>query len=405
MCTYTEDDFFSEERLMASCYSTIMAKQYGNEKVLSKLIAEACAMAMPKNPKNFSVDNVRVCKILGSSLHASEVIRGVVVERPPSGTVHKVDDAKVALFVESIDSSTTETKGTVLLKNAEELLNYNEGEEKMMERMIQAIAKAGAKVIVSGGKISEVAMHFIEKFGLMAIRITSKFELRRLAKSLGARLNLSLLSVGPDDLGYCKRAFVREVGGSKVIVFEQHDLDSHKSATSSSLATIVLRGSTQNAINDSERAVNDGINIIRAVCKDPRFVPGAGASEVELSLRLNAFADTCSGLEQYAVKKFAESLEVFPRTLAENCGLVATDVLSRLFAAHERGDASAGVEIEGGRAENKVPLLDVLMAKSNALKLAYTTAVTILRVDQIIMSKPAGGPKAPQKQGHWDEED
>jgi T-complex protein 1 subunit theta len=338
----------------------------------------------------------------------SEVVRGVVVERPPSGNVHKVEDAKIALFIESIDSSSTETKGTVLLKSAEELLNYNEGEEKLMERMIETIAKAGARVVVSGGKISEVAMHFIEKFGLMAVRITSKFELRRLAKSVGARLNLSLLNVGPDDLGYCKRVYSREVGGSKVIVFEQHDLDTQKSGSASSLATIVLRGSTQNAISDSERAINDGVNVVRAVCKDPRFVPGAGASEIELSLRLSAFADTCTGLEQYAVKKFAESLEVFPRTLAENCGLVATEVLSRLFAAHERGDSSAGVEIEGssaGSGENKGAIRDVLLTKSNALKLAYTTAVTILRVDQIIMSKPAGGPKPPQKQGHWDDEE
>ena len=32
------------------------------------------------------------------------------------------------------------------------------------------------------------------------------------------------------------------------------------------------------------------------------------------------------------------------------------------------------------------------------------TAITILRIDQIIMSKQAGGPKAPQ-QGGWDNDD
>ena len=400
MSTYTEDDFFSEERLAASCLSTIQAKQFGSEDVLCKLIAEACAISMPKKPSHFSVDNVRIAKIQGSSLSQSKVVRGVIVERPPSGTVHSAKDAKIALFVESVDVSSTETKGTVLLKNADELLNYNDGEEKLMERTIEAISKAGAKVIVSGGKISEMAMHFIEKYGLMAVRINSKFELRRLAKSVGARLNLSMHNIGPDDLGYASNVYAKEIGGAKVIIFEQEQADAMKT-DKGSLSTIILRSSTQNALNDNERAVEDGINVISAVCKDPRFVPGAGASEIELSIRLTAFADTCTGLEQYAVKKFAEALEVFPRTLAENAGLVATEVLSNLYAAHDRGQADAGVTIEGGGSN----VLDLLRTKANALKLAYKTAVTILRVDSIIMAKPAGGPKAPTKQGHWDDED
>jgi T-complex protein 1 subunit theta len=38
------------------------------------------------------------------------------------------------------------------------------------------------------------------------------------------------------------------------------------------------------------------------------------------------------------------------------------------------------------------------------LKLATDTALTVLRVDQIIMSKPAGGPKPPKQQANWDED-
>ena len=37
--------------------------------------------------------------------------------------------------------------------------------------------------------------------------------------------------------------------------------------------------------------------------------------------------------------------------------------------------------------------------------LAVSTAMTILRVNQIIMAKAAGGPKAPsQRGGHWDDD-
>jgi chaperonin GroEL (HSP60 family) len=50
-------------------------------------------------------------------------------------------------------------------------------------------------------------------------------------------------------------------------------------------------------------------------------------------------------------------------------------------------------------------ILDSLAAKSWAIRQATEAAVNILRVDSIIMSKPAGGPKIPQQSGNWDEDD
>ena len=48
---------------------------------------------------------------------------------------------------------------------------------------------------------------------------------------------------------------------------------------------------------------------------------------------------------------------------------------------------------------------DLLLTKEQAYRLAADTAITILRIDQIIMSKQAGGPKAPQGGGNWDDQD
>lgn len=44
--------------------------------------------------------------------------------------------------------------------------------------------------------------------------------------------------------------------------------------------------------------------------KDNRFVPGAGASEIELARKIHAHGEASPGLDQYAIKKFAESFEV-----------------------------------------------------------------------------------------------
>jgi T-complex protein 1 subunit theta len=40
-------------------------------------------------------------------------------------------------------------------------------------------------VVVSGGAIGEMAMHFLEKYNLMAVRVPSKFDLRRFCKATG----------------------------------------------------------------------------------------------------------------------------------------------------------------------------------------------------------------------------
>lgn len=76
------------------------------------------------------------------------------------------------------------------------------------------------------------------------------------------------------------------------------------------------------------------------------MVPGAGASEIELARRISSFADTRPGLDQYAIKRFAYALETFPKTLAENTGVNANEIITKLYASHEEGNQNMGFGIE-----------------------------------------------------------
>ncbi|CAM9650222.1 unnamed protein product [Ectocarpus fasciculatus] len=387
---HTVADVRDPKQLAFAIKTVIGSKQYGFEDSLSPFVAEACLAVMPPAPAKamLAVENVRVCKLLGGSTADSHVVRGMVVQRDSQGLVKRAENAKVAVFACGLEMSSTETKGTVLIRTGEELMSYNKGEEKVVEDAMKSIADAGTKVIVAGGTVSDMCMHFIEKYEMMVIKVLSKWELRRICNAVHATALVRMGAPTPDEMGDCALVEVREVGLRKVTVFSQDDDDSR-------IATIVLRASTQSLLNDLERAVDDSVACVRGLCRDPRFVPGGGATEMELAHQIFKHGESQTGLDQYAIKKFAEALEVVPRILSETSGQDAEKVLATLRTAHANGEAKMGVDVDDDSVADKSGegVVDLMSTKESALRLAVDAAVTVLRVDQIIMSKQAGGPK------------
>jgi T-complex protein 1 subunit theta len=329
-----------QEELSKAIRTVIASKQNGNEEFLAELVSEAVLSVLPNNPANFNVDNIRVVKIMGGSLDQSRVVKGMVFPKEPDGSVKKATKAKVGVYTCPIDVSQTETKGTVLLHNAKEMVDFTQGEESQLETSIKELYDSGLRVVVVGDRVGDLAMHYLNRFGILCIRILSKFELRRVCRVVGATPLARLGAPMPDEMGNIDVVETLEIGGDRVTVFRQEDEVTRT-------ATLVLRGATQNHLDDVERAVDDGVNVVKAISRDPRLVPGAGATETQLVERIQAFGEKTPGLSQYAIKKYAEAFEVVPRTLAESCGLDATEVLSRLYAAHHNSEEwDTGVDVD-----------------------------------------------------------
>ncbi|KAK1071414.1 T-complex protein 1 subunit theta [Friedmanniomyces endolithicus] len=446
-------DIRSQSELAKALRTVIAAKQNGSEQLLADMVAEAVLAVLPKNPYNFNVDNIRVVKIMGGSLEQSKVVRGMVFGREPDGTVKKAVKAKVGVFNCPIDISQTETKGTVLLKSSKELFDFTKGEEHQMENTIKELHDSGMRVVVAGATVGELALHYLNRAGILVIKIMSKFELRRLCRVVGATPLARLGAPMPDEMGNVDIVETLEIGGDRVTVFRQENEQTRT-------ATLVLRGATQNHLDDVERAVDDGVNVVKAITRDSRLVPGAGASEMELIERVSRVADKTAGLAQYAIRKYAEAFEVIPRTLAESAGLDATEVLAKLYTAHQaqpptasssaagaagktgpngsatngaskaqtNGGAEAdddddededdeeeeeidctGVDMEnsdgtGTLDASEEGILDLMLTKQWAIRLATEAARTVLSVDQIIVARQAGGPKPPGPNPNWDED-
>ncbi|KAH8909733.1 T-complex protein 1 [Coniochaeta sp. PMI_546] len=397
------EDIRSQDELSKAIRTVVGSKQNGNEEFLADLVAEAVLAILPKNPANFNVDNIRVVKIMGGSLEQSRVVKGMVFPKEPNGTVKKARKAKVGVFSCPIDISVTETKGTVLLHNAKEMMDFTKGEETQLEAAIKELHDVGIRVVIAGSTVGELAMHYLNRYDILVIKILSKFELRRICRVVGATPLARLGAPMPDEMGSIDFVETQEIGGDRVTVFRQEN-------EATRTATLVLRGATQNHLDDVERAVDDGVNVVKAITKDPRLVPGAGATELQLVERIQAVAEKTQGLAQYSIKKFGEAFEVVPRTLAESAGLDATEVLSRLYAAHNKKDSwTTGVDIEneentGILDAREEGILDLLITKQWAIKLATEAARTVLSVDQIIVARQAGGPKPPGPNPNWDED-
>lgn len=100
---YRSEGLRNQEELTKLVKTTVASKQFGLEDFLSNLIAEACIHAMPESANRFSVDNVRVQKILGGGITDSEVIHGIMIVRGSETSVRHAKDAKIAVFNTNIE--------------------------------------------------------------------------------------------------------------------------------------------------------------------------------------------------------------------------------------------------------------------------------------------------------------
>eukprot|EP00392_Amoebophrya_sp_AT5.2_P011064 g11139.t1 len=313
--TLTAEGLKNEGDVRRAVKTAIGAKQYGLEDQLSNLLAQAVVQVtrVQSAGARFEMDHIRMAKIPGGSLAKSFVVEGMVVPRDTLGVEKRKTKAKVVVYGNGVEFQQTEAKGT--------------GEESNMEEWVRGLAEAGISVVISGGAISELAMHFLDKYKILVTKISSKFELRRICRTLQA---VSIIRSGPplpEEVGYCDSVAVEEIASQKVTIFKTPE---------SNISTIVLRGATASTLDEWERALNDGVHVIRCASKDGRFCPGGAATETTLARELQNFGSTVPGLDQYAVLKFAESLECVPKILSDNCGKKGrVDTITGLYRENE----------------------------------------------------------------------
>ena len=157
--------------------------------------------------------------------------------------------------------------------------------------------------------------------------------------------------------------------------------------TKKSAATLLLRGGTQQVLDGLERALDDALHAVADVVEDKKLVVGGAAPEIEIALRLREYAATLKGREQLAVAKFAEAMEIVPKTLAENAGFDAIDKVVELKSRHS-SNKNIGLNAYTGETVDMYELgvVEPLRVKIQAILSATDAACLILRIDDVLAS-------------------
>lgn len=378
-----------EELLKKIAITAMTGKGSGNARGELAELAVKAVKAIVDEDGSVDIDNITVEKKVGGSITDSQLIHGMVIdkERLHPNMPKKVKNAKIALLNAPIEIEKTEVDAKIEITSPDQLQAFLDQEEAMLKEMVNKIVSTGANVVFCQKGIDDLAQHFLAKAGIYTLRRVKKSDMEKLARATGARIVTSLHELTPNDLGKAGLVEERKIAGDDMTFVEE--CENPKSVS------IILRGGTEHVVDELNRAMEDALRVVGVVVEDGMLVPGGGAPEVELALRLREYAATVGGREQLAIEAFAEAMEIIPKTLAENAGLDQIDTLVALRSKHEKGMKAAGLDMETGEAVDMLErgVVEPLRVKTQAINSAAEAAVMILRIDDVIASKSTGAGK------------
>jgi thermosome len=385
-----KDDAILQKIAMVSMGS----KNIGDDKTkeyLSKLVINAVKQVMDKDPRGKIIidhDLIKIEKKVGGSIADTQFISGVLIDKEIAhpGMPKSIKSAKIALLDVALEIEKTETDAKIEITSPEQMQAFLRQEEQMLKDMVEKIKNSKANIIITQKGIDDVAQHFLAKAGIIAVRRVKKSDMEKLSKATSGKIVTSLDDLNEEDLGFAGMVEEKKIAGEQMVFVE--DCKNPKSVS------IFIRGGTQHVVDEAERSLTDVIGAISSVVEDNKYVLGGGATEVDLAIELRKYSNDIGGREQLAIQKFADALEIIPKTLSESAGMDAIDTLVQLRNKHRTADGNTyGVDIYKNIIGDmqKLGVFEPIRVKKQAIYSASEASEIILRIDDMISSKSKGG--------------
>jgi chaperonin GroEL (HSP60 family) len=376
--------------------SSLAGKIQSNHNSIAKLLIAAVEIVGIGNLAGTDADHAIYTRtITGGSLADSEVVNGIALtqEIPHMRMPRRVIGAKIALIQGELrlpDKINRYQDYKIEFKDAGKLGNLRNDKRLFLESLVARVVEAKPNVVLVQAGVDDDLFEYFANRGILLIRRFPQVEFERVSRVVGGNMVPDPSNFSAEDLGWADSVEERRVGKNKLIFIT--------GCKSPKTVDIILRGWANEALNDVERAMKGAIKAAVTVVKDPRLVWGGGAFEQELATILNKYSLQIPDRRQLVVKAVAEAFESIPAMLGETVGLKGMETTTELRRRHARGEISAGVNADGNSIGlmSSCGIMDSLDVKLQVIKSAFETAMTILRIDDIVV-----GPKLSEPEQHY----
>ncbi len=365
----------------------------GNKEALAKISYETIKAVAEKIENGYRVDmdNVQIVKKQGGEIEDTELIMGIIVdkEKVHPGMPDVVKNAKIAVMNAALEIKKPEFDTNIKIDDPSMIQQFLSQEEKVLKDMVKKVKATGATVLITQKGIDDLAQHYLSKEGIYAVRRVKKSDIEKLSKATGASVASSVDELSSADLGFAETVEQRKIGDDYLTFVV--------GCKNPKAVSLLIRGGTDHVVDEIERSMVDSIHVVAAIVEDGQYVPGGGASAIEIAVKMRDFANKVGGRQQLAIEKFANALEEIPRALSENAGINAIDVLINLRKAHAEGKHNHGLNLFTGEIEDmkKAGVIEPIRVGKQAIDAATEAAVMILRIDDVIATKGSSGGSPP----------
>ncbi|KAM0680714.1 T-complex protein 1 subunit gamma [Glugoides intestinalis] len=371
-----------DDELLKFVSSAVSTKLCSILKIPIPQLALSAAQIIRENSEEAKIDiknNIKIEKILGS-FEESEIINGIVIEKDlvHSQMRKNIENPKILLLDCSLEYRKGESVTSMELSGKDDFTRALQIEEEQIKRMCKNIIETGADIVITEKGISDLALSILYQNEITAIRRVKKSDLIRISKATGGTVASRTDDVSSKNIGTAGLFEYVKIGKDYFCKLSK--------CSSPKAITVILRGPTRDLLTELERNFMDAIKVARNILLDPRLVPGGGATEMSLGIKL---IDQATEDELPVFNSCYEALKAIPSILCTNSGISGTlETLHELEKQQRSKGPFIGINgITGEIADMKSVVLEPLTVKSQCIKSAFECVMQLLRVDGIIESK------------------
>merc|ERR1712156_938250 len=324
-----------------------------------------------------NLDAIQIIKKLGGGLDDSFLDEGFLLDKKIGNNQPKrIENAKILIANTAMDTDKVKVFGSrVRVESVAKLSELELAEKEKMKDKVNLILKHDINCFINRQLIYNYPEQLFADAGVMAIEHADFEGVERLALVTGGEIASTFGNTEAVTLGTCKLIEEVMIGEEKMIKFS--------GCAKGEACTIVLRGATQQIVDEAERALHDVLCVLIATIKNDGCVYGGGCSEMLMANAVMGAAAETPGKESKAMEAYAEALRQLPAIIAENGGYDAAELITQLRAAHTQGKATYGLDmikgVIGDMAEMKV--VESYYSKKMVVSYASEAAEMIVRVD------------------------